>query len=198
MARPARVSGSSRSSGPADLTVVPFRPATLDDLPALESLIAASARGLSKQEYSSEQIEAALGTAWGVDTQLVRDRTYLIGEVAGAAVACGGWSYRNTLFGADALAGREPAELDPAKDAARIRAFFVHPDWARRGIGTQLLDACESAARARGFRATELMATLPGEKLYRVRGYVAIEPVRHPLPNGLGIDFVRMRKTFGD
>ena len=99
------------------------------------------------------------------------------------------------MFGADALAGREPAELDPAKDAARIRAFFVHPDWARRGIGTQLLDACESAARARGFRATELMATLPGEKLYRVRGYVAIEPVRHPLPGGLHIDFVRMRKS---
>ena len=198
MARPARVSGSSRSSGPAELISVPLRPATLDDLPALESLIAASARGLSKQEYTSEQIEAALGTAWGVDTQLVRDRTYLIGEVAGEAVACGGWSFRNTLFGADALAGREPAELDPANDAARIRAFFVHPDWARRGIGTQLLDACESAARARGFRATELMATLPGEKLYRVRGYVAIEPVRHPLPNGLSIDFIRMRKTFGD
>ena len=194
MARPVKVSGSSPSSERAELTFAFLRPATLDDLPALESLIAASARGLSKKEYTCEQIEAALGTAWGVDTQLVRDGTYLIAELEGRSVACGGWSYRNTLFGGDALQGREPAELDPARDAARIRAFFVHPEWARRGIGTQLLDACESAARERGFRATELMATLPGEKLYRVRGYVAIEPVRHPLPNGLGIDFVRMRK----
>ena len=125
----------------------------------------------------------------------MRDGTYLVVEAAGRPVACGGWSYRNTLFGADALAGREPAELDPAQDSARIRAFFVHPDWARRGIGTLLLDACESAARAHGFRTTELMATLPGEKLYSVRGYVAIEPVRHPLSGGLSIDFVRMRKV---
>jgi GNAT superfamily N-acetyltransferase len=158
-------------------------------------LIVASARGLSAQDYTPAQIEAALGTAWGVDTQLIRDRTYLVVEVDGELAGAGGWSYRNTLFGADGLVGREPAELDPAREAARIRAFFVHPAWARRGLGTLLLDACESAAREYGFRAAELMATLPGEKLYSVKGYVAIEPVRHPLPGGLHIDFVRMRKS---
>jgi GNAT superfamily N-acetyltransferase len=172
-----------------------LRPAVLGDQPVLEALIAASARGLSAQDYTSAQIEAALGTAWGVDSQLIRDRTYLVVEVDGELAGAGGWSYRNTLFGADGLVGREPAELDPARDAARIRAFFVHPAWARRGLGTLLLDACESAAREYGFRAAELMATLPGEKLYSVKGYVAIEPVRHPLPGGLHIDFVRMRKS---
>jgi GNAT superfamily N-acetyltransferase len=171
-----------------------LRPAVIADQPALETLIAASARGLSARDYTSAQIEAALGTAWGVDSQLIRDGTYLTVEVGGQLAACGGWSYRNTLFGADAAAGREPSVLDPARDAARIRAFFVHPDWARRGLGTLLLDACESAVREHGFLAAELMATLPGERLYSVRGYVPLEPVRHPLPGGLTIDFIRMGK----
>ncbi|HVK75073.1 MAG TPA: GNAT family N-acetyltransferase [Kofleriaceae bacterium] len=178
---------------PSDFTI---RPVTLDEVPALERLIAASARGLSQGDYTTAQIEAAIGTAWGVDTELIRDRTYFVVEGAGApaAVACGGWSRRKTLFGSDQQPGRESALLDPAVDAARIRAFFVDPAWARRGIGRLLLDRCEAEARAAGFTATELMATLPGERLYAAAGYVAGERIHHPLAGGLTIEFVAMRK----
>ena len=172
-----------------------IRLATLEDIPILKDLIAASARKLAAEDYTGEQIEAALGSAWGVDTQLIRDGTYLVVEAPGAGViACGGWSYRKTLFGSDGQAGREAAELDPAKDAARIRAFFVRPDWARRGVGRKLLVECERAARARGFTSTALVATLPGVRLYRQFGYVGNEQVEYPLPNGLTITFVPMDK----
>jgi GNAT superfamily N-acetyltransferase len=175
---------------------VRFRAATLDDVPALKRLIAASARAFGRDDYSEAQIEAALGTAWGVDSELVRDGTYFVVEADGAMAACGGWSRRHTLFGADAQPGRESALLEPTVDAARIRAFFVHPDHGRRGIGRALLARCEDAARREGFRAAELMATLPGERLYRAFGYVAGAPVDHPLPGGLTIRFVPMRKAF--
>lgn len=174
-----------------------LRPATLDDVPALERVIAASARALGRPDYTEAQIEAALGTAWGVDTELVRDGTYFVVEVDGAIVACGGWSRRRTLFGADAHPGRESALLDSALDAARIRAFFVHPDHGRRGIGRMLLERCETAARREGFRAAELMATLPGRRLYGAFGYTDGEPIDHPLPGGLTIRFVPMRKPLG-
>jgi GNAT superfamily N-acetyltransferase len=170
------------------------RPATLDEIPLLEALIARSARALSKGFYTEAQVEAALGTAWGVDSELIRDGTYFAVEEAGTIVACGGWSRRKTLFGADRQPGRESALLDPAVDAARVRAFFVDPAWSRRGIGQALLAHCEAAARAEGFRAVELMATLPGEKLYEVYGYVATDRIHHPLGNGLTIEFVPMRK----
>ena len=109
-------------------------------------------------------------------------------------VGCGGWSRRATLYGGDARAGRQSTLLDPARDAARIRAFFVHPDWARRGIGRAILDRCESEARAHGFRSTELLATLPGERFYRAAGYFGNERTRHDLRDGITIDFVPMRK----
>jgi GNAT superfamily N-acetyltransferase len=173
---------------------VTLRPATLDDVAALEALIAASARAFGRADYSDAQIEAALGTAWGVDTELVRDGTYFVVEIDGALVACGGWSRRRTLFGADAQPGRESALLDPAVDAARIRAFFVHPAHGRRGIGRALLEHCEAAARADGFRTAELMATMPGARLYAASGYRSGEPVEHPLPGGLTITFVPMLK----
>lgn len=167
----------------------------VEDIPVLMQLIAASARQLSASDYTSEQIEAALGSAWGVDTQLIRDGTYLVVEAPGEGIiACGGWSYRKTLFGSDGQAGREAAALDPAKDAARIRAFFVRPDWARRGVGRMLLAECERAARAHGFTSTALVATLPGVRLYRKFGYVGEEQVEYPLPNGLTIAFVPMSK----
>lgn len=172
-----------------------LRLARLDEVSELEQLIAASARGLSRGDYSEEQIEAAIGTAWGVDTELIRDRTYFVVESGGERIGCGGWSRRQTLFGGDRRPGRESALLDPAKDAARVRAFFVRPDWARRGIGRALLERCEAEARAHGFRATELMATLPGERLYRAYGYVAGDRLHHPLRGGLTIEFVGMRKS---
>jgi GNAT superfamily N-acetyltransferase len=173
-----------------------IRTATVDDIPALERLIGASVRGLSRADYSDAQIEAALGSAMGVDSQLILDGTYFVVEADGVTAACGGWSRRRTLFGADAGPGRESALLDPTREAARIRAFFVHPDWARRGIGRWLLDHCEAAARAEGFLATELMATLPGLRLYQACGYAAVSPIQHRLGADLAIEMVPMRKEF--
>jgi GNAT superfamily N-acetyltransferase len=172
-----------------------LRPATLDDRPALEELIAQSARGLSRGDYTDGQVEAALGDAFGVDSELIRDGTYFVAEVDGQMVGCGGWSRRATLYGSDARAGRQSTLLDPARDAARIRAFFVHPDWARRGIGRAILDRSESEARAHGFRSAELLSTLPGEPFYRSLGYGGDERVAHELRGGQTIDFIPMRKA---
>jgi GNAT superfamily N-acetyltransferase len=175
--------------------VFTLRNAVLEDRPVLERLIAESARGLGRSDYTEAQIEAALGTAFGLDTELIRDGTYFVAQVAGAIAGCGGWSFRKTLFGADGHAGRQSEMLDPARDAARIRAFFVHPGWARMGIGRALLRRCEADAIAHGFHAAELMATLPGERLYRALGYVAGEAVQYELPGGIAIRFVPMRKA---
>ncbi|HMK86048.1 MAG TPA: GNAT family N-acetyltransferase [Steroidobacteraceae bacterium] len=160
----------------------------------LVTLIARSARGLSVGDYRPSQVEAALRGAFGVDTQLVDDGTYYVAEENGIPVGCGGWSFRATLFGSDARAGRDTALLDPRTQAARIRAFFVEPTEARRGIGSLLLERCEREARSRGFSRVELMATLPGVKLYAARGYVGTERVRYDLGDGVSIDFVPMRK----
>lgn len=178
---------------------VPFslRTARLDDVPALETLIAASARGLGREDYTEAQIEAALDSAFGVDTELIRDGTYFVAEAEGQIVACGGWSWRKTLFGGDRQAGRTPEFLNPGRDPARIRAFFVRPDCARRGIGRALLERCEAEAKEHGFASMELMATLPGQRLYRAMGYADAEPVEWPLREGITIQFVRMRKELG-
>jgi GNAT superfamily N-acetyltransferase len=172
-----------------------IRAATMADVDSLTALIALSARGLSTGEYAPEQVEGALRGAFGVDTQLIRDGTYFIVEAGGVIVACGGWSFRKTLFGSDTGNRRDPAELDPSIDAAKIRAFFVDPAHARRGIGTLLLEHCEAAARARGFTRVELMATLPGLKLYAARGYVPTGRVTHEMEPGLTIEFVPMLKS---
>ena len=174
--------------------VAQFRRASLDDIPEIEQLIALSARGLSRGDYSEEQIEAALGAALGVDSQLVRDGTYFVAETDGTLVACGGWSWRKTLFGADGQADREPESLDPTRDGARVRAVFVPPGGARRGRGRATLELCEAEARKSGFMSAELMATLPGERLYRSCGYISQDPVQHTLPGGVAIQFVPMRK----
>jgi len=175
---------------------VPFtlRKAGLDDTPILERLIAESARLLGRDDYTQEQIEAALGTAWGVDTELIRDGTYFVAEADAEIAGCGGWSRRKTLFGGDAHAGRQSELLDPNRDSARIRAFFVRPNWARHGIGETLLERCEAEALASGFRSAELLATLPGYRLYKSYGYVGDERVEYSLPGGITIDFVPMRK----
>ena len=175
-----------------DLTL---RPATLADKPALSGLIAASARALSRGDYSQAQIEGALRGAFGVDTQLIHDGSYFVIEIAGRLAACGGWSRRRTLFGGDARAGRDAGELDPTVDAAKIRAFFIHPDFVRRGLGSLLLERCEQAAAARGFRRFEMMATLPGVRLYAARGYLPGTPIEWPLGEGLTITFVPMSKA---
>jgi GNAT superfamily N-acetyltransferase len=184
---------------PTSAKQIRIRIAAESDIPALHALIEASVRGLMADTHLPNQIEGALGTVLGLDTQLVADGTYFVAESVGAAghplvVACGGWSKRKTLFGSDHRQGREDALLDPASDAAKIRAFFVHPDWTRRGIGTQILDACESAARAAGFTRFELGATLTGVPLYEVRGYAAVERIEVPLRNGATLSVVRMTK----
>jgi GNAT superfamily N-acetyltransferase len=171
-----------------------IRTATPADIPALTALIAASVRILQAPDYTESQREAALASVYGVDTQLIADQTYFAAEVDGIPVACGGWSKRRTLFGADHCAGREDSLLDPAIDAAKIRAFFVHPHWSRRGIGTQVLEACESAAQAAGFKKFEMGATLTGVALYKARGYREVEEIAVPLGNGDSLPIVRMEK----
>ncbi len=171
-----------------------LRPAQLADIPVLQALIAESVMVL-QLDYSEAQRKAALGTVFGVDTQLIIDQTYFVIEADGKIVACGGWSYRKTLYGADALAGREDNWLDPASDAARIRAFFVKPGWTRRGLGGQILTACEAAAEAAGFRHFELGATLTGIPLYRAYGYEPIEETEAQMAGGLTLPIVRMGKA---
>lgn len=176
------------------------RLATTQDIPALRELIDLSVRVLQRGDYSAEQLEAALGTVYGVDTQLIADGTYYVAEVEEVSgkmrlVACGGWSLRKTLFGSDHGPNRNSALLDPARDAAKIRAFFVHPEWVRRGLGTLILSTCEDAAHARGFRRFEMGATLTGVPMYAARGYAKEETIEAPLPNGLSLTVVRMSKT---
>ena len=130
---------------------VTLRPAEPEDVPALTALIADSVMVLQAPDYSEAQRRGALGTVFGVDSRLIADKTYFVAQSEGIAVGCGGWSRRRTLFGGDAIAGKDDQELDPARDAARIRAFFVKPGWTRRGIGGQILAACEAAAQAAGF-----------------------------------------------
>jgi GNAT superfamily N-acetyltransferase len=174
---------------------VTLRAAGFADVPQIEALIARSARGLSVGDYRRSQVEGALRGAFGVDTQLLKDQTYFAVEELGRLVGCGGWSFRATLFGGDARSGRDSSLLDPRTQAAKVRAFFVDPANARRGIGTLLLDHCEKEARARGFSHVELMATLPGVKLYAARGYVGTGMVHHDLGDGETIEFVPMRKA---
>jgi GNAT superfamily N-acetyltransferase len=163
-------------------------------------LIEASVRGLQAGDYSAAQLENALRTVYGVDTQLISDGTYFVAEETESSsgallVGCGGWSKRKTLYGGDQFAGREDSLLDPARDAAKIRAFFVHPEWARRGIGGMILEACEAAAEAAGFGRLEMGATLTGVPFYRAKGYVELEAVEAPLGDGLTLPIVRMGKS---
>jgi GNAT superfamily N-acetyltransferase len=170
------------------------------DVPSLRELIKASVRGLQSEDYSAAQLENALRTVYGVDTQLISDGTYFAAEITESPeppllVACGGWSKRKTLYGGDQFAAREDSLLDPATDAAKIRAFFVHPAWARRGIGGMILKACEEAAVAAGFRRLEMGATLTGVPFYRANGYRELETTEVPLADGLTLPIVRMGKN---
>jgi GNAT superfamily N-acetyltransferase len=166
------------------------------DIPALEKLIPLSSRGLRANFYTAAQIEGALGSVFGVDRQLIRDETYFVVETESELIGCGGWSKRQTLFGSDHQTGRDDAELDPTRDPARVRAFFIHPGWARKGIGCAILDACEKAIGAAGFSSIELAATLPGVPFYAACDYSTGERYDVPLLNGLALPVVRMRKDF--
>jgi N-acetylglutamate synthase-like GNAT family acetyltransferase len=174
------------------------RQATPGDIPALQELIRVSVLGLQADDYTPEQLELALDRVFGVDSQLVTDGTYFVAEARVeqdlVLTGCGGWSKRKTLYGSDHCAGREDAVLDPAHDAAKIRAFFVHPAWARRGVGSRILEVCEAAAAAEGFRRLEMGATLTGVPLYLARGYVEKEHREVPLVRGLSLPIVHMEK----
>jgi GNAT superfamily N-acetyltransferase len=186
-----------------------LRLAVPEDVPVLRQLIDASVRRLQAQDYTAAQIEGALQTVFGVDSQLIADGTYIVAEVAAEAIGggeernpparsmiigCGGWSKRKTLYGSDNWTAREDLLLDPLRDAAKIRAFFIHPQWARRGIGTLILQACEDAARAAGFKRYEMGATLTGAKLFGAKGYVAVKPISIPLVNGEALPVIHMEK----
>ena len=176
------------------------RLATDADISTLHALIESSVRVLQANDYTSAQIEGALGTVLGLDSQLIKDETYFVIEAKtpeGQTViaACGGWSKRKTLFGSDHAAEREPELLDPTVDATKIRAFFVHPDWARRGLGTLLLETCENAAKSAGFTRFEMGSTLTGVPLYKLRGYQVIAPIAVPLRNGESLPVIRMAKS---
>lgn len=156
-------------------------------------------RGLQAEDYTPAQIEGALKSVYGVDSQLIADGTYLVAEIESqdgnpTVVACGGWSKRKTLYGGDQFAAREDSLLDPSRDAAKIRAFFVHPDWARRGIGGMILEACEKAAHAAGFTRLEMGATLSGVPFYRAKGYEEIDKQEAHLANGEVLQIVRMAR----
>jgi GNAT superfamily N-acetyltransferase len=166
-----------------------------DDVPGLQALIRSSVRGLSNGYYTPRQVESALMYVFGVDSQLIADGSYFVAESDNLLVGCGGWSKRNTLYGGDHTKGTEDPLLYPASDAARIRAFFVHPNWARLGIGRQLMQTCEMAARVAGFRRAELGATLPGEPLYAAMGYAVVERFQLHFPDGEEFPLVKMSKV---
>ncbi|HKW61745.1 MAG TPA: GNAT family N-acetyltransferase [Candidatus Acidoferrum sp.] len=195
-------------------TQIRLRLAVPEDVPILRELIEASVRGLQTEDYTPAQIEGALATVFGVDSRLIEDGTYIVAEAPPAAkasqgaaastksdwtiVGCGGWSKRKTLYGSDNWAGREDALLDPQRDAAKIRAFFIHPDWARQGVGSKILQACEDAARAAGFHRYEMGATLTGAKLFGAKGYVPVNPISIPLKNGATLLVIHMEKLAHD
>jgi GNAT superfamily N-acetyltransferase len=197
-----------------DAVNIRIRKAIAEDAPVLRRLIEASVRELQAGDYTPAQMEGALESVFGVDTQLIVDGSYLVaeakitdplpGEKSGpeeenpasewAIVGCGGWSKRKTLYGGDRWTAREDTLLDPKHDAAKIRAFFIHPDWARRGVGSKILEACEVAASEAGFTRYEMGATLTGAKLFGRKGYVAVEKIEVPLKNGLSLPVIRMAK----
>jgi N-acetylglutamate synthase-like GNAT family acetyltransferase len=173
-----------------------LRLAREEDAPAIDSLIRNSAQKLQVSHYSEAQIRAAIGSVFGVDHQLIADRTYFLAEQEGQIIGCGGWGKRKSLFGSDAMKTGSDTELNPQHDSARIRAFFVHPDWVRCGIATAILLRCEKAIQVAGFRSAELIATLTGKHFYLARNYTQHESFDIPLANDLTLPVVRMVKQF--
>jgi GNAT superfamily N-acetyltransferase len=170
-----------------------FRWATLDDIPAISALMARAIDGLQNEVLTPEQVRASR-LVMGLDRRLVADGTYLLAEVDGTLVGCGGWSQRATLFGGDTgVVPREPRLLDPEAEPARIRAMYTDPAHVRRGIGRAILHECEQAARAAGFSHAELMATLAGVPLYGACGYITVEGIEADA-DGVAVPLVRMTR----
>jgi GNAT superfamily N-acetyltransferase len=172
-----------------------IRPALVADVPALDALIEHSARVLSVGFYTQQQIEAVTRHVFGIDSQLVEDGTYYAVEAEAVIVACGGWGRRSTSFGGDQAKSAPERLLDPATEAAKIRAFFVHPAWARRGLGSMLMTHCAARAVAAGFSRLELVATMPGEPLYRALGFEVAERFELVLQQGVRVPVARMRRA---
>ena len=175
-------------------TALQLRLATREDLPALRELIPLSVRELSRARYTEPQIESGLRFIFGPDTTLIDDGTYFVVDAQGGLAAAGGWSRRDTLYGGDQARRVADRFLDPAQEPARIRAFYVHPEFARRGLGRRIVEACVAAAKAAGFRRMELAATLPGIPLYRACGFAEHEAFVAPTPDGVGLPVVRMAR----
>ena len=181
-----------------DRSAFSVRIATLEDIAQLHSLIESSVRGLQREDYTSAQIDGAVGQSLGLDTQLILDKTYYIGfsvEEPTTIVACGGWSFRRTLYGGNNTSGRVADTLNPLTAPARIRGIFVHPDWARQGLGSLILAHAEEAATADGFHHFEMASTLTGVHLYLLRGYRIEDTIKIALPNGESLSLVRMLKS---
>lgn len=179
------------------MTGFTHRLAQIEDLAALHALMARAIANLQAGFLAPDQIRAS-HKVMGLDTQLVRDQTYFLIEKDGIAAGCGGWSWRATLYGGDdSVVAREPGALDPATDAARIRAMYTDPAFARQGVGRLVMALCEDAARKQGFRRVEMMATLAGEPLYRACGYMPIEHIVSAPIDGISVPLVRMGKTLG-
>ena len=157
-------------------------------------MMARSIRALLRPYLPEASVQASF-EIMGLDTQLIDDGTYFAIEEHERVIGCGGWSRRATLFGGNHTGGRSDALLNPAIDPARVRAMYTDPDHARRGVGRAILDACETAARAEGFRRLELAATLAGEPLYRACGFAPIEAFEQMTPSGVAIPLIRMGKA---
>jgi N-acetylglutamate synthase-like GNAT family acetyltransferase len=171
-----------------------IRKATMEERDAIQQLIAESARKLSREHYNDAQIEAAIATVFGVDTSLIEDGTYYVVERDGQLAGCGGWSKRKTLFGGDQYSSRDTTYIDPETEPAKIRAFFVHPNHARKGVARALVSHCEDEARAQGFHALELLSTLPGIEFYKSCGFVETGNFHLDLTESVKLEFVPMRK----
>jgi len=171
---------------------ITFRTASLADIPALAELMPLSMAVMGGRVYSPKELEIVQQLI-GVDRQIIEDGTYFVAEADGKIVACGGWSYRKKLYGGAGVAAA-PAVLDPKTDPARVRAFFVHPDWTEHRLGTRMLKRCEDAARAAGFTRVELGSTRPGEPFYAKNGYLAMEWVTQTAPDGRSLALLRMGK----
>ena len=176
------------------MTVLAHRIACADDLPALRTLMSRAIERLQSDFLTAEQVLAS-HKVMGLDTQLIHDGTYFVIESGEQIVGCGGWSWRATLYGGDdSTVTREPAPIDPATDAAKIRAMYTDPDFTRRGIGRMVLELCEAAAREAGFARVEMMATMAGMPLYRACGYAPLEPMSSASIDGVQVPLQRMGK----
>ena len=179
----------------ADTPTPYFRLATESDIPAVRRLIDVSVRGLSEPLYSRQQVDSALRYLLGPDSQLIADGTYYLAEAGGEVIASGGWSRRQTLHGGDQFKHGDDSLVDPSREPARLRAFFVDPRWARRGIGGLMFHICSTAARAAGFHELELTATLPGERLYTTLGFTVVERGAVTMPDGVALETALMRRS---